>query len=86
MHRETNYNKKEMIERLKALRDSDVDGFINLVMSILQDDPKGAVDDIESAAKKLKALDLIMKYLEQSERFEDCAFIRDLSKKIIAHG
>jgi protein-arginine kinase activator protein McsA len=44
--------------------------------------PDLAVEDKQPLADKIKALKILMKFFEEREDYEDCAFIRDLQKNI----
>jgi hypothetical protein len=73
---------KELADALKELRNADVEGFTNLILGVLRFDPDQAVDDNAPSSKKISALNKMIDYLETTERYEDCAFIRDIVKRI----
>ena len=64
------------------LREKDPDGFMNLVLNSLKKYPELAVEDRSPAENKLRALKAMLEHFENIEDYEDCAFIRDLTKQI----
>ncbi len=64
------------------LREKDPDGFMNLVLNSLKKYPELAVEDRAPAENKLRALKAMLEHFENIEDYEDCAFIRDLTKQI----
>jgi hypothetical protein len=72
----------ELLGRMIELREKDVDGFMQLVLTSLKAFPETAVDDVHPVDDKLGALKILLRYFEEKEDYEDCAFLRDLSKLI----
>jgi len=75
-------NDREFIDRLEKLRATDFDMFMNLVLLSLKTHPDFAVEDDSPIEKKVSAMKIVLKYFEEKEDYEDCAFLRDLQKKI----
>lgn len=64
------------------MRAKDPEGFMNMVLSALKNNPEYAVEDAAPLEAKLRALESLMQHYEGLENYEDCAFIRDLKEKI----
>jgi len=80
---ETNPLRDEgLIKELIRLRESDPDAFMMLVIEALKKNPDAALQDSAPAHKKLVALESLMRYFQEIEGYEDCAFIRDLKQRI----
>ena len=75
---------KELLQAMMLLREKDPDGFMQLVLSSLKKFPELAVEDRAPAENKLRALKAMLEHFESIEDYEDCAFIRDLTKQIKA--
>lgn len=75
-------DEEEFVKHLIDLRTNDYDTFIQLVMNSLKTFPEFAVEDDAPAEVKKAALRVILNHLEEKEEYEDCAFVRDLQKKI----
>jgi hypothetical protein len=73
---------KELLQAMLQLREKDPDGFMNLVLNSLKKYPELAVEDRAPAENKLRALKAMLEHFENIEDYEDCAFIRDLTKQI----
>lgn len=73
---------KELISALIELKNKDVEGFTNLMLEVLRFDPAQVIADSSPSFKKTGALNKMMEYLETTERYEDCSFVRDLIKRI----
>lgn len=67
---------------MMLLRERDPDGFMKLVLGSLKKYPELAVEDHAPAENKLRALKSMLEHFEQVEDYEDCAFLRDLTKQI----
>jgi hypothetical protein len=72
----------EFIAKLEELKSRDIDKFMELVLASLKTFPDLAVEDDTPTGNKIQALKVVLKHLEEREDYEDCAFIRDLQKKI----
>jgi len=77
-----NYNNKELLLKLEELKDSNVEEFTNLMLAAFRVAPNQMIIDPHPSEQKLRALNAILKYLETTERFEDCAFIKTIIDKI----
>lgn len=75
-------NDPEFIAQLERLKEQDLEGFMNLVIEALRTFPDLAVEDEAAIEKKTTALRVLREHFERREGYEDCAFIRDLQKKI----
>jgi hypothetical protein len=75
-------DEEEFVKHLIDLRTNDYDTFIQLVMNSLKTFPEFAVEDDAPTDIKKAALKVILNHLEEKEEYEDCAFVRDLQKKI----
>jgi hypothetical protein len=75
-------NDREFIARLEELKDQDIGQFMELVLVSLKTFPDLAVEDDVPIENKISALKIIVKHFEEREDYEDCAFIRDLQKRI----
>jgi hypothetical protein len=73
---------REFIESLLEIHKQDPERFMLLVLESLKRYPDLAVEDGQPKEQKLEALRRMMRHFESIERYEDCAFIRDLQKKI----
>lgn len=76
------FNEEELIASLAEIKENDYDTFMNIVLQSLKTFPDYAVEDNVPIEIKLGALDRVLKHFENKEDYEDCAFIRDLQKKI----
>lgn len=76
------FNDEEFIEKLEELKEKDIDGFMSLVLFSLKTHPDFAVEDDTPIEKKVSAMKLVLKHFEEKEDYEDCAFLRDLQKRI----
>lgn len=76
------FNDQEFIAKLEELKHQDVDAFMELVLFSLKTHADFAVEDDAPIEHKREALLKIMKHFEGKEEYEDCAFIRDLQKRI----
>jgi hypothetical protein len=72
----------DFIAKLEDLKGRDINKFMELVLGSLKTFPDVAVEDSTPITNKIKALKVILNYLEEREDYEDCAFIRDLQKRI----
>jgi hypothetical protein len=73
---------EEFLASLVELRERDPDLFMQMVLESLKRFPDLAVEDGHDFEHKRRALDQMLKHFESQEKYEDCAFIRDLRKKI----
>lgn len=73
---------EEMIRNLILLKENDPDGFADLFVSIIKQYPDLAEQDDAPIESKVKALSRILENQEAREKYEDCAFIVQLQKKI----
>ena len=67
---------------LIRLKEQDPDLFIATVLSALRRNTELAVTEPSPREKKHEALDKMLARLEELEKYEDCAFIIELKKKI----
>ena len=79
---EYNYNSEELLRRLEELKNSDVETFTNLILESFRIAPVHVLEDPHPSAHKLRALKSMLEYLETTERFEDCAFVKGIMDKI----
>jgi hypothetical protein len=73
---------QEFIAKLEELKRNDIDAFMELVLFSLKTHEEFAVEDDAPIEHKREALKKIMNHFEGKEEYEDCAFIRDLQKRI----
>jgi len=71
-----------LLKKLIHLRESDPDSFMQMVIGALKKNPAAALTDSAPSANKLVALESLMRYFQEIEGYEDCAFIRDLKQRI----
>jgi hypothetical protein len=76
------YNSPDIISKLKDLMRDDIEGFTNLILECFRLDEDSVIEDPAPPSSKLKALYSMLQYLETTERFEDCAFVKKLIDKI----
>lgn len=76
------FNDQEFIAKLEELKEKDIDGFMSLVLLSLKTHPDTAVEDNVPVEHKVKAMKTVLKHFEEREDYEDCAFLRDLQKRI----
>lgn len=72
----------DLLKELIRLRESNPDAFMQMVIGALKKNPDAAIADSAPAHKKLVALESLMRYFQEIEGYEDCAFIRDLKQRI----
>ena len=71
-----------LLAKLEELKNRDIDAFSNLIFKALLANEEAAIRDNAPTEKKLKALNSLMQYFESIEKFEECAFLRDLIKRV----
>ena len=71
-----------LLKVMLELREKDPDAFMDLVLNSLKKYPDLAIEDEAPTGNKLRALQLMLEHYENSENYEDCAFIRDLRQQI----
>lgn len=76
------FNDPEFIALIEEIKRTDPDKFMDLVLNSLKTFPDYAVEDNVPVETKVNALELVLKHFETREDYEDCAFIRDLQKRI----
>ena len=76
------FDDQEFIAKLEELKERDIDGFMGLVLFSLKTHPDFAVEDDVPIETKVSAMKKVLKHFEEKEDYEDCAFLRDLQKKI----
>jgi hypothetical protein len=79
---EFNYNKAELIAQLESLKNTDIEAFTNLILECFEMEPDTVIFDPAPVETKLRALNSMLKYLETTERFEDCMFVKKLIDRI----
>jgi hypothetical protein len=73
---------EKFLESLLEIREQDPALFMNLVLESLKRFPDLAVEDDQPTGQKISALKTMLRHFEKEEKYEDCAFIRDLQKRI----
>lgn len=76
------FNDPEFIALIEEIKRTDPDKFMDLVLNSLKTFPDYAVEDNVPMETKVNALEIVLKHFETREDYEDCAFIRDLQKRI----
>lgn len=76
------FNDQEFIAKLEELKEKDIDAFMDLVLLSLKTHPDAAVEDDVPIDYKVTAMKTVLKHFEEREDYEDCAFLRDLQKRI----
>jgi hypothetical protein len=76
------FNDEEFIAKLEEIKEKDIDGFMSLVLLSLKTHPDFAVEDDTPIENKVSAMKRVLKHFEEKEDYEDCAFLRDLQKRI----
>lgn len=76
------FSDQEFIARLEELKKKDIDEFMRLVLFSLKTHPDTAVEDDVPVDHKVEAMKKVLKHFEEKEDYEDCAFLRDLQKRI----
>jgi hypothetical protein len=77
-----NYNSAKILAQLEEMKINDIEGFTNLILKCFQLEPDSVVEDPAPAAQKIMALHSMLEYLETTERYEDCAFVKKLVDQI----
>ncbi len=72
------YNSEDIIAQLEAMKENDIEGFTNLILKCFHLEPDSVLEDPAPPAHKIKALKSMLEYLETTERYEDCAFVKKL--------
>lgn len=75
-------NDREFIAKLEELKTSDLPAFMELVLFSLKTHADFAVEDDAPIEHKRRAIKTIIQHFEEMEDYEDCAFLRDLQKRI----
>jgi len=73
---------EEFLTSLLQIREQDPALFMQLVLESLKRFPDLAIEDDQPNQQKISALKTMLRHFEEEEKYEDCAFIRDLQKKI----
>ncbi len=73
---------EEFLTSLLQIREQDPALFMKLVLESLKRFPDLAIEDDQPAQQKISALKTMLRHFEKEENYEDCAFIRDLQKRI----
>ena len=76
------FDDQEFIAKLEELKEKDIDGFMSLVLLSLKTQPDTAVQANTPIENKVTAMKRVLKHFEEREDYEDCAFLRDLQKRI----
>jgi len=76
------FDDQEFIAKLEELKEKDIDGFMGLVLLSLKTHPDVAVQANTPIENKVLAMKRVLKHFEEREDYEDCAFLRDLQKRI----
>lgn len=76
------FDDQDFIAKLEEIKEKDIDQFMSLVLFSLKTHPDFAVEDDAPAGHKIEAMKKVLKHFEEREDYEDCAFLRDLQKKI----
>jgi protein-arginine kinase activator protein McsA len=76
------FDDQEFIAKLEELKEKDIDGFMSLVLLSLKTHPDTAVQANTPIEHKVTAMKRVLKHFEEREDYEDCAFLRDLQKRI----
>jgi hypothetical protein len=77
-----NFNDAEFIALIDEIKKKDINLFMDLVLDALKTFSDYAVEDDVPIENKRAALKEVIKHFEKREDYEDCAFIRDLQKRI----
>lgn len=72
----------KFIEAIRSMRENDAAGFAETVLAALKKHEQFALEDEAPVENKLLALQKLVDYFELDERYEDCAFLVELKKKI----
>jgi hypothetical protein len=72
----------EFIALLEEIKKRDINRFMDLVLESLKTFPDTAVEDDVPIENKVTSLKTLLQHFEEREEYEDCAFIRDLQKRI----
>lgn len=75
-------NREEFLIELIRLKEQDPDAFMQLILEALKRHPELAIADEAPVSNKVRALEKMLKHLEEKEEYEDCAFVRDLNIQI----
>ena len=73
---------EEFLTSLLQIREQDPALFMQLVLESLKRFPDLAIEDDQPNQQKISALKTMLRHFEKEENYEDCAFIRDLQKRI----
>lgn len=75
-------SREEFLIELIKLKERDPDAFMQLILESLKRHPELAVSDEAPVENKMRALEKMLRHLEEKENYEDCAFVRDLNNQI----
>jgi hypothetical protein len=73
---------QEFIAMLEELKNRDPNAFMDVVLFSLKTHPDFAIEDDAPLTNKVEALKKLLSHFEEREDYEDCAFLRDLQKRI----
>ena len=76
------FNDPEFIAMIDEIKRQDPDKFMELVLHALKTFPDYAVEDNVPVETKVGALAIMLEHFKEREDYEDCAFIRDMQKRI----
>jgi protein-arginine kinase activator protein McsA len=72
----------EFTQKLYQLSQEDPDAFADQVVSVMRSQPDYVFKDPHPREGKIKAMQKLLKRMEEREKYEDCAFIVGLIKRL----
>ncbi len=83
MKEQSNFDNEKFINHLMKLKQEDPDKFMDMVLEVLRKDESYAFSDDSPVDNKLNALSTMIKRYEELERYEDCAFLNNIRKRLV---
>jgi hypothetical protein len=80
---ESNLDDEKFIKRLNQIKEEDPDRFMDMVLNILRKDESFAFMDKAPLAQKQTALSKMITRYEELQRYEDCAFLNGIKKRLV---
>jgi hypothetical protein len=76
-------NSREFLQQLAKMKAEDPDLFMDMVLEALRSDENYAFNDESPVENKVSALSTMIRRYEALERYEDCAFLNSIKKRLV---
>lgn len=73
---------EELLTELLTLQEQDPNKFMDLVMTVIKENPDIVVKDNHDPVKKIAALSKIREHYVEKEEYENCVLIQQLENRI----